>query len=271
MVTVKNILDIINNIAPFDFSEDWDNSGLQVGNLNFQVEKVMVSLEATQEVIRAANAWGANVIVTHHPLIMSPIKCIDFSAMPGLAIENAVLNNMSIISAHTNLDKASMGLNDHFAKLLEIINTRPLVQDFGDDEYQNSMMGIGRIGRFKKGILLHDLVKKIKNKLNINKMRISGKPEAVLKTVAICTGSGGSLIKNFLDSDADVYITGDTKYHEARLVEEFHRSLIDVGHFASEHIVVNLLVQRLMEESAMAGFSVKIKGFKNEKDPFTII
>ena len=271
MTTVKDILEITNKIAPFDLSEDWDNSGLQVGNPDWKVEKVVISLETTQEVVKAARDWNADVILTHHPMILSPIRQIDFSSMPGIAILTAGLKHFSIISAHTNLDKAKNGLNDYFAHLLEIEIKEPFVRDTVDDGSPDTFLGIGRIGSFKKEIQLKALVADIKKKLNISNLRITGNTDLIVKTVAICTGSGGSLVSDFLATDADVYITGDTKYHEARRIEESGRALIDVGHFASEHIVVDLLVQRLTQESADAGFELQIQGFKNEKDPFTIM
>ncbi|MCP4022452.1 MAG: Nif3-like dinuclear metal center hexameric protein [Desulfobacteraceae bacterium] len=271
MITVKDILDITNIIAPFDLAENWDNSGLQVGNCDWEVKKVMVSLEATQEVITAASNWDADVILTHHPLIISPMKSISFEKMPGKVIHTCATNKISIITAHTNLDKADMGLNDYFANLLGIKIVRPLNIDSRDIEHHTPVMGIGRIGRFEAPLLLKNLVNTIKQKLKIKNLRVTGNLDTMVESVAICTGSGGSLLKDFLDSDAQIYITGDSKYHEARLVEEYGRILIDVGHFASEHIVVDLLVERLAKESVKADLPIKIQGFKKEKDPFTIM
>ena len=98
-----------------------------------------------------------------------------------------------------------------------------------------------------------------------------GDRDLVVKTLAICTGSGGSLVETFLGSGADVFITGDIKYHEARNVEQAGLGLIDVGHFASEHMVVKLLVQRLTALAEAAGFEIDIRGFDGEKDPFITV
>ena len=120
MVKLEHILALINTIAPFDIAEDWDNCGLQAGNLNQEVKKIIIGLDVSIPLMNAAKESRCDLVLTHHPLMLRPEKKIDFNKMPGKAIEIAARERISIISAHTNLDKARDGLNDYFAAKIGI-------------------------------------------------------------------------------------------------------------------------------------------------------
>ena len=275
-LTVKKIIDIINGFAPFDLAENWDNSGLQAGDPDGEIQKIMVSLDVSKEVMEAARDWGADLVLSHHPLQMTPVKSIDFSKMPGSAIGLAAREHISIISAHTNLDKAVDGLNDYFAQIIGVNCDESLCPDLNKaashlDESKGQLQGLGRIGHLKSVLSLRDLALNVKERLGLEHLRVIGDLDLQVDRVALCTGSGGSLMDCFLGSSADVYITGDVKYHEARQVEINHKGLIDVGHFASEIIVVDLLESSLSQALASVGYDIKIQGFKKEKDPFKTV
>lgn len=263
----QDILNIINGIAPYELAESWDNSGFTAGDLTWPVQKIMVGLDPSMPLLTAASAWEADMVVTHHPLFITPEKTIDFRKMPGSAIALAARERISIVSAHTNLDKAEGGLNDYFASLLDIRCDQPLLKDPGDPEGR----GIGRIGTPLKPMGVPDLVSLIKKRLGMDRVRVVGNPDRPARRIAICTGSGGSLLEAFFASDATVYITGDIKYHEARETELRDYVLIDVGHFASEIVVTDLLSSRLKQACDSAGFHITIKEFKQETDPFTLV
>ncbi len=271
MVKTKDILDLINCIAPFDIAEDWDNSGLQAGNLTWQVKKIMIALDVTMPLMIAAKKNNCDLVITHHPLMLTPEKSIDFNKMPGNAIEIAAKHGISIISAHTNLDKAKDGLNDYFAKKIGIEKAKVFLIDGPSSTIKDEPIGMGRIGYLKSQTVLKHLVHQLKKKLDLRHMRVTGDIDLPVRSVAVCTGSGGSLLEEFLTSEADVYITGDIKYHEARRVEEFSKGLIDVGHFGSENIAVDLLFDKLDQSVSNAGLNIKIEKFKKEKDPFIIV
>ncbi|RLC00330.1 MAG: Nif3-like dinuclear metal center hexameric protein [Deltaproteobacteria bacterium] len=262
MVKTKDILKLLNAIAPFDIAEDWDNSGLQAGNLNWEVKKIIIGLDVSLELMNAAKKGNCDLVLTHHPLMIQPEKSIDFNRMPGSAIKIAARQKISIISVHTNLDKANDGLNDYFSAKIGVKKTKVFLDD---------TIGMGRIGTLESQASLRQVVLQIKEKLNLSHLRVTGKMDLPITKVAICTGSGGSLLDEFLKSTADVYITGDIKYHEARRVEEASKALIDVGHFGSEHMAVDLLFDRLNQAILDAGFTIEIDRFKKEKDPFTIV
>ncbi|MCP4721331.1 MAG: Nif3-like dinuclear metal center hexameric protein [Desulfobacteraceae bacterium] len=269
-LTVKKLINIINTFAPFELAENWDNSGLQAGNPDWTIKKIMVSLDVSMEVMEEAKAWGADLVLTHHPLMISPEKSIDFGKMPGSAIALAAREKISILSAHTNLDKAIDGLNDYFAKIIGINCNEPLQRDEQPRSIEG-IQGIGRIGQPDSVLSFSELILQVKERLGLEQLRITGDLNLQVKKIALCTGSGGSLVDLFLGSSAEVYITGDVKYHEARQIEMGHKGLIDVGHFASEIIAVDLLERRLRQALPSVGYDIKVKGYKKEKDPFKTV
>ena len=264
---VKDILTALDRIAPFALAESWDNSGLQAGDPSWAVHRVLVALDVTADAMAAAAEKEADLLITHHPLVMRPEKSVDFSRMPGRVVYRSARDRIAVVAAHTNLDKARDGLNDYFAQILDIACTGPLSADSDGSE----AAGIGRIGTLKQATSLKGLAQDIKRRLGIPGVRVIGALDHTISRVALCTGSGGSLTDQFLASPAEAYITGDLKYHEARDIETRGRAAVDVGHFASEHIVVDLLTDRLGQALEGQGYTLEIYGYKQEKDPFRII
>ncbi len=271
--TVRQILSLIDtDIAPWHLAEPWDNCGLSAGNPEWPVQKVLVGLDPGLPVLEAAQQWQADMVLTHHPLFITPEKNIDFSEMPGLAIALAATRKMAIVCAHTNLDKAENGLNDYLAHRLQITVTRALeTQNHEQESPAAPPTGLGRIGTLSSPMSLTRMADQVKSRLGVNPVRVVGDPDLLVHDIAVCSGSGGSLIPAFLSSGATVYVTGDIKYHEARLIESHGRALIDAGHFASEIIAKDLLTRRLNQAVARAGFSLEIRAFTGETDPFVSI
>jgi len=269
--TVAQILSIIDAIAPCSLSEPWDNCGMSAGSLHWPVKKILVGLDPCMQVMGAAKNWRADMVLTHHPLFISPEKTIDFQHMPGSAIAMAAREQIAIVCAHTNLDKAENGLNDVFAHCIGVVCTHALVPEPRALDSQDSRTGIGRIGYPASPATLAHLVDDIKARLKIPFVRVVGDMDMAIEKIALCTGSGGSLISDFIKSGADLYITGDIKYHDARLVEDHGRALIDVGHFASEIAAKDLLTERMVQAASLAGYDLEIKGFNQETDPFATV
>ena len=278
--TVKEIFSIIDDISPFTLAEEWDNCGLQVGSFSWTVKKILVALDISMDVMNHAVASHSDLVVSHHPLMLRVPKSIDFGTMPGSVIAIAAAHKISIISAHTNLDKVWGGLNDHLAGLLGLKNLKPLIPsekqtgnvDKCESEYarpnSTNCNGLGRTGELARLFSLKEFALYIKKTLKLKALRIIGNPDLPVGRVALCTGSGGSLIRDFFRSCADVYVTGDIKYHEAREIEEAGVGLIDVGHFASEHIAVNLICEKLEKAAIKNSMIVEIEGFYKDSDPF---
>jgi len=140
----------------------------------------------------------------------------------------------------------------------------PLVKD---EERQGS----GRIGNLGKSTELLSFALSIKEKLGLNSVKVAGNPDLAVNTVAVCTGSGSSLMKDFISSGAQVYISGDLRYHDARDVEAATLGLIDIGHFASEHLIVDVLAGRLKKVLSKEGIDVKVEAYGLENDPFVVL
>jgi dinuclear metal center YbgI/SA1388 family protein len=136
---------------------------------------------------------------------------------------------------------------------------------------EDTQEGSGRIGKLDKRMDLASFAESIKTKLGLNYIKVAGNPDLIIKTVAICSGSGSSFVNHFLTSGAQVYVSGDLGYHDARTVEAENLGLIDIGHFASEHLIVDVLANRLDEMLSETGIDVKIEAYKLEKEPFMIL
>ncbi len=268
-VHLKEIADILERIAPAAAAEPWDNVGLQIGDPDAAVARVWVSLDASPVVIRAAGEAGIDLIVTHHPLLFRALKQVDLTTPIGAAVAHAIRHGLSIFSLHTNLDAAPRGLNDLLGRRLGLRRLRPLAGR--PDALPAPGPGIGRVGDLARPRRVGTIAREAKARLGAAAVRVAGDPEAVVRCVAVSTGSGRSLVPRFLRSEAQVFISGDLGYHEAREVEDAGRHLIDVGHFHSEHIMKAALAQRLAREFARRGMAVRVQACPLEQDPFTLV
>jgi putative NIF3 family GTP cyclohydrolase 1 type 2 len=131
--------------------------------------------------------------------------------------------------------------------------------------------GPGRIGKLDKSMDLRSLALSIKTKLGLNHLKVAGNPNLSVETVAICSGSGSSLISQFVASEAQVYVSGDLGYHDAKTAEALNLGLIDIGHFASEHLIVDVLTRRLKQVLSETGIDIKVEAYKLEHEPFMVL
>jgi len=262
-------MDLMEAIAPASLAEAWDNVGLQVGDIQWPVEKVWVALDPTPEVIEAACAENVDLLITHHPFIFSPLTAIDFSRPPGKMIYLAGKHALAIFSAHTNLDNARNGLNDILARKIGLKDIQILTPFTGRESLkEETEHGTGRIGNLEDGMALTLFADRVCSVFESKRVKVAGDPDLRVHTVAVCTGSGSSMMDAFIASNAHVFISGDLRYHDARRVEQEGRAMIDIGHFASEWIVVDELVKRLQTDAVAQGFDIAIEACTLEKDPF---
>lgn len=275
-ICVADMAELMDALAPTRLAESWDNCGLQVGALGWAVHKVWVALDPLLSVVEAAAGQGVNLLITHHPLIFRPLRNIDVDTAEGKIIAAALRHRMAIYAAHTNLDSANGGINDQLAYKIGLERLVPLVpakiaeiDEGASPEFKAA--GIGRIGQLKRPIAASRLARQVKKEFGLAKIKVAGNDERIVDKVAVCSGSGGSLLEAFLASDAQVFVSGDLHYHDARAVENSGRCLIDIGHFASEHLMVQDLYTRLKQAANQAGWEVQITPCGMEKDPFNHI
>jgi dinuclear metal center YbgI/SA1388 family protein len=277
---VSDIVQVMEAIAPSHLAEEWDNVGLQIGDQHWPVKTLAVALDPSLQTIEESHNKNADMLITHHPLLFRPLTAIHFDTPIGSIIQRAVQYQMAIFAAHTNLDKTEDGLNDLLARRIGLQHLKVLqISSVSENTSQSvnsplapeRVQGIGRVGEVKRAIELQNLATNIKKELNLQKIKFAGKPDLVITKAAVCTGSGSDLLKFFYASGAQVYISGDLKYHDARDIEAAGLGLIDIGHFASEHIVVAELVNRLGAILAERRLEVDVFACEIEEDPFVMV
>ncbi len=255
----SKIISVMNQIAPEDFALDWDNVGLLVGSKNTDIHKIIIGLDLTDEIIDQAINSGANMIITHHPIFFGGVKKITDSSESQRIIK-LIKNDICHFAAHTNLDISDFGTNVALFNRLELEN----MQGFEDLEYGY----MGRVGQLKNEMSLQKFTQHVKNKLALEKINFYGKPDAIIKKVALCSGAASNK-KYFAlakQKDCDVYLTGDIKYHDALLALDMNLNLVDITHFASEKIFAPMLKNKLQES-----LDIEIICMQDERNLFNVL
>ena len=229
MARTSEIIKILEDYAPPELAESWDNSGWQVFFGNDNTTKVLICLSVTDEVINQAVELGCNLIVSHHPVIFKPIKVIKDSKLI-----KAVQRGIQIYSLHTNCDKTNNGTSDLIAQKLNLKKTAVL-NDFVRVGLAPHEMGLGELISYVK---LAFNVERVKLINNANKTRI--------KTIAVCAGAGADFIQEVEKYNIDAYITSEVKYHDA--LDSRRAAVLDIGHFESEKPFVEE-IKYLLESS----------------------
>ena len=229
---VKDVLKVIEDFAPLSLQEGWDNSGLCIGSPDAPVSSVLLGLDCTPELVDEAIACGADLIVTHHPLIFSGLKKISPDNPVGEAVIKAIRAGIGIYAAHTNADKVIAGVSGAMAARLGLVNVSILDED-GDGT------GLGVVGDLPEPLTAEEAVRMVKEKFSLKAMRASRPVEGMISRVAMCGGSGGSLIGAAVKSGAQLYLSGDISYHNFFTKEGF--MIMDIGHYESEIEIVDIL------------------------------
>lgn len=361
---------MLHGLYPPDLAEDWDNVGLHVGDPGAQVSRVLVALDPTEAALEAAQRNDCQALLTHHPLILRPLRSITPSDETGRVVLAAARNHLSLISAHTNLDSAKHGLNDWLAtrlglqqcqtlseaavELVKLVvfvpkeqadavseamhsagaghignyshcsfrvdgegrfrpgeGSQPFIGTIGDDARVDEVRietvlprrlsskvidklcrahpyeevafdvyplhnrlagaGLGRIGRLKEGTTLEAFADRVKQALGVPFLRMVGEPGRKVSKVAVCGGSGASLLAAADRHGADLLVTGDLKYHEARQAQQRGVALLDAGHFATEQLAVPGMAESLTREAQNRGLDVTFVEMAGEQDPFVTL
>ena len=244
---IKDVINVIEDFAPLSIQESWDNSGLCIGSPESEVSSVLLGLDCTEQLVDEAIACGADLIVTHHPLIFSGLKKISPDDPTGAAVIKAISNGISIYAAHTNADKVISGVSGAMAARLGLADVSVLDED-GDGT------GLGVVGNLPEPMGAEDMIALVKEKFALKMMRSSRPLGQKISRVAVCGGSGGSLIGAARRSGAQLYISGDISYHNFFTPEGF--MIMDIGHYESEIEIVDILFSLLRKN--FPTFAVRI-------------
>jgi dinuclear metal center protein, YbgI/SA1388 family len=365
---LQQLMETMDKLAPWDLAESWDHVGLQVGSGSQSVAKVLVALDINVKVIQEGLSHQIDGFIVHHPLFFKPLTQIQLHTPTGHILTELIKNNLFLIAAHTNVDKAKAGLNGYLAERFDLAEIELLEPDpqpaykvvvftpeqslqqvrnamaragagvIGDysecsfglsgkgtfkpgpgadpflgrpaefieaPEIRLEMLvkkrdlsgvisaarahhpyeepaidvyplmgtaehGMGRVGMLAKPLVFRDLAQKVKERLGANEIRLVGEPEKIIKKMAICSGSGGSLIFAAAKSKADAYLTGELNYHDFLWARENGLAVIVAGHWATEHCFADLIGSYLNQSLGPEGFKA-IASKAVQEEPYYIL
>lgn len=243
MIKARDILDFLETIAPTYMKMEWDNIGLLCGNPERTIQKVLVALDPFYSVCLEAKEVGADLLLTHHPLIFTPANAITTETELGKSILFLAKENICAMNAHTNLDCAPGGVNDVLAEKLGLQGTC-VIEPNGVDAKGDSW-GLLRMGTAKEQALTQFL-RTVKTALGCDGLRYADAGKSVCK-VAVGGGSCGSELELAAKAGCDTFVTADIKYNQFASAKELGINLIDAGHFSTENPICSVLAQKLQD------------------------
>ena len=244
MTTVGEVYKYLQEKAPFELQEDFDNAGFLVGREGTQVSKILVALDITEQVVDEAAEQGVQLIVAHHPVIFGAVRSVTDRTVAGRVLLALTEWGIAAICAHTNLDAVEGGVNDALALRLGLTGMEQLKQSGVDG--QGRPFGIGRVGYVSEQPL-YDFAMGVKRLLGSNGLRLvdGGKP---VHKVAVGGGACADMLDDALEMDCDTFVTSDIKYHHFLEARAQGINLIDAGHFPTEDVVCPVLQNWLAEQ-----------------------
>lgn len=253
---IKEILCALEKFAPLPLQESYDNAGLQIGVTEVEVTGALLCLDVTESVIDEAIALGYNLVISHHPLLFRGVKSISNNSYIDRCIFKAIKNDIVIYSAHTNLDNVCGGVNYKIAEKIGLTDVCFLISG------TNNESGSGVIGLLPVAETETEFLKRLKKIFEVECVRHSKTTGRLIHKVAVCGGAGAFLIPDAIQANADVFITGEIKYHEF-FGHEQEILLAEIGHYESEQYTKQLLFDFLAEHFP----NVKIKQTKINTNP----
>lgn len=234
---LNEIIAYTKEIAPFETAEEWDNTGLLVGDKNADISRVLIALDITPEVIREARELGARLIISHHPVIFRPIASLS----PDSAEYMLAKYDIAALCLHTNLDRAQLGVNAALGKTLGLINAKLYPDDFL------------LVGEAHKEYTANEYAALIKERLKAPSVRYTG---GTVKRVAVSSGGGGEGVELAEKYGFDAFVTGELKHHQYLYAKAHNIAAFDAGHFPTEDVVTRPLRNMLAERFSEVDFAV---------------
>ncbi len=264
---IQDIIDILQKIAPVELAETWDNVGLLVGNPSAEAQSILVALDPSSALLDEAESKGANVVITHHPVIFHPLKALRTDRPTGNLLAAAAKKNIHLIACHTNLDSATGGVSDILASKLELQNTTPLIPQHNGTE---SSCGLGRIGQCKRPMTPAECIEQLRRACDAPWLLEAGCRPTQVNTIAVCGGSCSEFAETAMEAGADVFVTAEVKHSIARWAEEARFWIIDGGHFATEQLAIAPLQERLQQEISTRNLDNYVYGAQ-QSPPLTMV
>jgi len=256
MAKLNEITAFLESLVPLQQQDGWDNSGLQLGWSEQEVERVGFSLTVSREVIAEAKEKGIDLIVTHHPLTISGLKVFTPSHYPQNLLLELVKSSISLYALHTNLDVSPFGPTALISEFLNLQNVKPITVN----------PPYGAVGNLEEECSQEELLSKLKSFLPKDVFRaVNYSPDSSVESVAVCSGSGASFI-DLVAGKVDVYITGDVKYHDAMKAKDLGLTVFDMGHFGTERLFYRKLKSLLESAFPQVDFILLA-----EKSPFEVM
>jgi len=251
MTTVNSVYKYLKTIAPLEMANNDDNVGFLVGTADTEVSKILICLDITDAVVSEALKTGAELIVAHHPVFFS-LKTVNDTDIAGKKIVRMLAGGISAICMHTNLDAAQGGVNDALALVVGIADKDRNAEPLSDaiKLTTGEIVSLGRVGYLKNSCSMPEYLKALKKKLGANGIRYYDAGRMVHR-VAIASGSGGGEWENAVKSGCDTFVSADIKYHMFLDAKELGINIIDGGHFCTENVVSDVLVEKISSEFPM--------------------
>ncbi|WP_018143573.1 Nif3-like dinuclear metal center hexameric protein [Alloscardovia criceti] len=245
-LNVAQCVEVLEELYPISFAEEWDEPGLIVGDPSWPVDTVYCAVDPTEETVKDAIAQGAGLMITHHPLYFRATHTVSGTTFRGSLVNMLIENHCALWVGHTNVDSAQRGQGEAFVQALELVDEGALIPVEADPAYPR--VGLGRVGRLREPMSLQDFARRIADTLpdTHNGIFVSGDVEKLIQRIAVLPGSGDSEIEAAAASGADVYVTSDLRHHPALDArQEFSMALINTPHSAIEKLCFNLMTEDL--------------------------
>jgi len=263
MTTVHDVNLFMNEFAPGDLAEDWDNVGLLVGDPDFQVQRLMTCLTITPESAEEAVRESADVIVAHHPLPFRPLKRLTTEQVSSRLLLQLIKSDIAIISPHTAFDSAAEGINHLLAERFQLHEVVPLLPS---PKFEDCGLGAARMGVTASGTTMQDLIDRAKSVFGMTQVRFVGASEHEVSRVALCCGSGGSFLGKAMSLGCDALITGEATFHSCLEAKANSIGMVLLGHHTSERFAVEQLAGVLQAKFA----DLHVWSSQDETDPIRV-
>jgi dinuclear metal center YbgI/SA1388 family protein len=245
MVLLGDLVKRFNDLWPLELAEDWDRPGLTIGSKADEITKILLAVDITAEVLDEALSVGADLVLSHHPLLLRGVNELGEETLKGQLVTKAIRNSVALFSAHTNADVVSGGVSDVLARKLGLNNLKPLAPI-------NAEIGHGRVGLLEKPLSLRELANIVHSTILTTKapVRVAGNLTQSISKVAVVGGAGDSFIPEAMSQGVDCFITSDLRHHVVLDVLEnpsSNMSIIDISHFAGEGLWLSSLENQLSE------------------------